>query len=809
MSFTIRRRDTILAVMLVTLLGAAAGVPAVDAAQPQALGITVLSNRADLISGGDALVEVVLPSAVAPGTVRVTVNGRDVSDAFAVRADGRFAGVIDGLALGANEVIAVVAPGPGSKGTRATAPARLVITNHSKGGPVFSGAQLQPWICARKVATSVSVTVPGTSLSAMATSRASGLDGPDPANPNEPDAECNATTLYTFFYQPKEKEGTACTFTTPSATSCLIAYDPLAPPAAADIANFTNDRGDTVKSIVRVERGTMNRGMYQLATFFDPTKPNAPWAPQQGWNGKVLWLFGASASASRFQTAVNTATVLNDVALRQGFMVASSSLTDNGTNANHTLAAETLMMVKERVAETYGPIRYTIGAGCSGGSIMQAVISGTYPGLLNGLQPNCSYQDQVAIELEIKDCSLLQSRYFTTADGAALGATKQAAIEGKAHTGFCSVWVNSFLPAYTPTVLNAAGASNCGAGFPAALVYDPVLRPNGIRCTILDHLAPQLGTFVDTDGNTKANRLFDNVGVQYGLKALQAGTITPEEFVRLNEGVGSYSADNVWSGPAAPGAPANRIASVPDGLETAYGAGFVVDGRQLAKVAIIDLRGNQNPAGDIHANWRSWGQRERLDHANGHHDNQVIWASTPGIGVGAALARKAFLTMDTWLAGVESDGSSASLDQKIVANKPSAAHDFCLNTNGATEAQLAAELPLDSESCTVKYQASPRQAAGGPISENILKCSLKPLDFLSADYAGITFDAGQKSALETVFANGVCDWSQPGVEQVRADPWTTFADGPGGRPLGDPPVSNNGCGRPQGHDDCRGNSGSH
>jgi len=28
----------------------------------------------------------------------------------------------------------------------------------------------------------------------------------------------------------------------------------------------------------------------------------------------------------------------------------------------------------------------------------------------------------------------------------------------------------------------------------------------------------------------------------------------------------------------------------------AYGPGLVVDGKQLAKVAIIDLRGNQNPA---------------------------------------------------------------------------------------------------------------------------------------------------------------------------------------------------------------------
>ena len=781
--------EKILVVLLVTLLGPAGGVPAVEAAQ-EALRIAVLSNRADLISGGDALVEVVLPGEVAPSSVRVTLNGHDVTSAFAVRPDGRFSGLLTGLAEGPNDVQAVVLPAPTSKRPPGKTSARLTITNHSPGGPIFSGAQLQPWICARVVPTVVTVTVPGTTLSATATTRASGLDV-DPV-----DEKCNAPAKLTYVYQPKAKEGTACTFTTTGANPCLVPYDPSNPPVDADIANFTNDRGDTVKSIVRVERGTMNRAIYQLATFFDPRQPNAPWAPQKGWNGKLLWAFGAGASASRFQTGPNVGTVLND------------------TNANHTLAAETVMMVKEHIAETYGPIRYTIGTGCSGGSIMQHVIAGTYPGLLNGLQPNCSYQDQVAIELEIKDCGLLASKYFATSDGAALSATQQAAIEGKANPGFCTVWVNSFVPAYNPGILNpATGSSNCGAGFPAALVYDPGLRPNGVRCTLLDNIAPQLGTFVDTDGHTKANRLFDNVGVQYGLSALRTGVITPEDFVRLNEGIGSYSADLVWSGPAAPGSPAKRITSTVDGLETAYGAGLVVDGKQLAKVAIIDLRGDQNPAGDIHSNWRSWGQRERLDHANGHHGNQVIWASRPGLTPGAALARKAFLTMDAWLSSVEADGGGRSLEEKIVAGKPGAAHDFCLNTTGATDAEVLAELPLDSAACLVKFQGSPRQVAGGPLSENVLKCNLKPLDFFSADYNGGLFDGSQKARLQAVFPTGVCDWTKPGVEQVRADPWTTFADGPGGRPLGEPPVSTNGCaGKSEGKGnaadgECPGNSG--
>jgi len=113
----------------------------------------------------------------------------------------------------------------------------------------------------------------------------------------------------------------------------------------------------------------------------------------------------------------------------------------------------------------------------------------------------------------------------------------------------------------------------------------------------------------------------------------------------------------------------------------------------------------------------------------------------------------------------------------------------------------------------VKFQGSPRQVAGGPLSENVLKCDLKPLDFFSADYNGVLFDGSQKARLQAVFPIGVCDWTKPGVEEVRADPWTTFADGPGGRPLGEPPVSTNGCaGRSEGKGnaadgECPGNSG--
>ena len=760
-------RSTICLMAITLTVLALSGCGNDDDPVPAAPTISVLSNRADLVSGGDALVEINLAQGVQAAELAVTLNGASVTNAFAADASGtRMIGLVTGMAEGANQ-LAATTRGRGSQ---------LTITNHSKGGPIFSGPQLEPWVCATIDGAPVNVTVPGTALTASVPTRISGLDQ------NATDAKCNAPSKIAYYYQPKAKEGGTCTFTISGADPCFVPYDTANPPAAADVANFTNDRGDTVRSIVQVERGTMNRGIYEIVAFRDPALPHTLAAPQKGWNGKLLWMFGASAAAHRLQAPTTLNTAFNDNGLRRGFMVATASLNNNGTNANHVLAAESVMMVKEHIVEQYGPIRYTIGNGCSGGSIQQQTIAGSYPGLIDGIQPNCSYQDQINIELEIKDCGLLAGRYYLTANGTTLSDAKRSAIEGHTNPGFCSVWVNSFLPAYDPT-----RAANCGPGFPQELVYDPVLRPDGVRCTLLDHESTRLGTFIDDDGARKANKVFDNVGVQYGLKALQSGAITPEEFVQLNEGIGSYSPDLVWSG-AGGATPAARVASLPTTLSGIYLAGVMSDAKLLSQVAIIDLRGNQNPAGDIHANWRSWGMRERLDNANGNHDNQVIWASTPGLAPGAALALKSFVTMDTWLAAVEADSTTRTRAEKIVANRPAGLGDLCFATTGATEAELAQELVLGSPACPVTYQASPRQTAGGPLAEDILKCDLKPLAFNDADYAGVTFDAGQQARLQGIFATGVCDWSKAGVGQQRSSGWYTFATGTG-VPLPAAPVS--------------------
>jgi len=92
----------------------------------------------------------------------------------------------------------------------------------------------------------------------------------------------------------------------------------------------------------------------------------------------------------------------------------------------------------------------------------------------------------------------------------------------------------------------------------------------------------------------------------------------------------------------------------------------------------------------------------------------------------------------------------------------------------------------DADQRLVKH-SSPRQIAGGPLAENILKCQLKPLN--RADYLPVVFSSDLQARLEAVFPGGVCDWSKPGIGQQPPVSPLDFAQGPGGVPLPPAPVS--------------------
>jgi hypothetical protein len=771
---------------------------------PTNFEVSTLSNRADLISGGDALVQVLVPNTVPLHQVTLFLNGRDVTAAFRTDTAARsMRGVLTGLVQGQNEFLAD-SNGRGKGRPRAS----LTITNHPIGGPVLLATQTTPWICATPVPVAASGNTPASNASGLSTVAF--------------DPQCNIATEYKLFYRTKIA---GCTTglpdpsppAVPPTNNCFMPYTAGSTPNDL-VAQTTTTAGMTVPYIVRVERGTVNRGIYDIAVLFDPAKPWSALAPQAQWNGKVVYTFGASTGQPRlqFRTEQNWA---DDAALSRGFMVVDNSLTDSLYNSNRVLVAETLMMMKEHIVDAYGEIKYTLGNGCSGGSIQQNTAASIFPGLLDGIQPSCDYPDSITTGMEVTDCVLLVNLYASPEWALLMSGkptaqinAKKAAINGHLSQVGCQSWNNAFgfnnKPGnYIPTLVNAAGVvapsgaprNNCL--LPAALVYDPVSNPNGTRCGDADLSTAVWGTTAGIPaGSVRARQTGDNVGIQYGLKALLAGAITPEEFVTLNEKIGGFDAD--WNRRAA-----RTLADLP-ALDIAYRAGIVSSGANLGKLPIIDSRGWDETG--IHYIWRSFSERARIEAANGgNHGNQVMWRYGTGLLPGtpaqaaaaqiAAVTLPSLLTMDTWLSALNQSAPKPTLNsvrtqQQVIAAKPANAVDFCFlfaDTNFTTKVFDMAICDADSPQADglgrLAKRASPRQVAGGPLAENILKCQLKPLN--SADYSPLVLSSSQLTALQQVFPGGVCDWNQPGVGQQPAVSPLDFSGGPGGVPLAAAPVS--------------------
>jgi len=66
-------------------------------------------------------------------------------------------------------------------------------------------------------------------------------------------------------------------------------------------------------------------------------------------------------------------------------------------------------MAKERLIENYGDVRYTIGTGCSGGSVVQHTVANAYPGAVyDGLVVTCAYPDVLSSGAQFADYHLLR-----------------------------------------------------------------------------------------------------------------------------------------------------------------------------------------------------------------------------------------------------------------------------------------------------------------------------------------------------------------------------------------------------------------
>lgn len=710
-----------------------------EPATPNQPTIQVLSSDPGFVSGGDALIRISAASADQAKGMKVFLDGTDITSNLSYdAATSSLRGLVEGLKVGVNQLKATLADG-GS--------ASLSVRNFPRGGPIYSGPQIQPWDC-RTVQ--------------------QGLGEPT-------DAQCNAPAKYEYFYK--------------SVSSGNFApYSPSAPPAESDVAMTTTDQNETVKYIVRLETGAVNRATYQIAVLFDPTKPWSAFAAQSVWNHKLYVPTAGGFLKSYNQGILPTVTasprqqdlVLNDMALKRGFLVAKTSFWVPLTNMEPVRAGESLMMLKERVTERYGSIRYTFTSGASGGSMTMSQIANNYPGLLQGIIPIAQFADYWgATDQEAHDCVLL-GRYFSrTSPELWNDARDRVDVYGHVDEASCNFFISSFAALMVPQgglpPLTDVGGAN---------TYRPATNPGGARGTFQDYEVNYFGRRDPsswTANETIIRRGFardvkDNVGVQYGLQALLANKISADQFVDLNEKVGGVDID---FSPIP-----QRTVQDPGAAAVAYRAGLISDVKKLDQVAIISPRLPDVDPIATHSMVHSYIYLDRLKKAQGHSNNHVLWM-LPGHDA-TVQHELSFAAMDRWLAAIEADKSIDSLSTKVVRNKPADLVEGCWAPGTTTSDQTLGNQVIDMAQCRAWYPVygTPRIAAtsnGTRHATFVTKCQLKPLN--RADYSGVAFSDPQWGRLQAVFSDGVCDYSKPDAAQTPSISWLDYTDGPGGRPI--------------------------
>ena len=708
---------------------------AADRASEPAARISVVSGPPDLISGGDALIRIELGDGVAPADLAVTVGARSVTAAFAPELD-RDARALSSEAPGGRDdargsvtlVGLVTGLEPGAQRIEVSANGArigsLEVVDHARQGPLFSGPHQTPFLCQ---------------------TAENGLGDPL-------DETCAAETRVSYVYKSSEPrvvdgggdDGPAALRRDP--TALPPGFEPFDPdaPRPSDVATTITSTGETVDFIVRRERGTINRAVYEIAMLHVPGEPlPGPSRAGRGWNGRLVYSFGGGCAAGYRQGLLRP--MLQVDVLAKGYAIAGSSLNVFGNTCNDVVSAETALMVREHFVEQFGEPVHTIGSGGSGGSMQQHLIAQNYPGILDGITPVVSFPEHLAVLSSSADCSLL-SAAFDAAGEDAFTEEQRRAISGFATWRVCGqAWTRSILQ-----------RSRCDAALPGEWPYDAESNPAGARCSTHDNMVNMFGRDPETGF---ALRPLDNVGVQYGLVALRDGSITMDAFLDLNARIGGHDRDgNIVS---------ERTRADVAALRAAYRGGRLnTGGGDLARIPIIDYRFYTDPLGDIHDSYRSFVTRARIAARTGGSTDHHVMLRLPLRPRAPDGSRPdppfdAITLMDRWLTALDADTSADERAIKLLRARPAELVDACWTNEGE---KIAEPQQWKTGRCAQLYPSAgdPRIAAGAPLRDDILKCQLRPIDL--ADYPTAPTDA-QLERLREIFPDGVCDYSAPGVEQ--------------------------------------------
>jgi len=737
------KRLEIASALFLFAIGGAASAQAAD------LKITTLSSRPEMVSGGDTLIKVEAPDTVALNKIKVTLNGADVTRALKPGSGHFLVGLVDGLKEGSNKIDAKAGG----------ASASLAVTNYSIKGPIFSGPHDEPFYC-----------------DTVASGWGEALD-----------TDCSIKTKVEYYYK---------------STSGKIARLPDPKKYPADVASTTTSFGKTVPFVIRVESGTINRGIYQIAILDDPAKAKGDaYEPSDGWNGRLLFSFGGGSGIGHHQ-----GTMTNNFAssgpggadtnsLGKGYATATSGMLAYMVSGNDTLVAETTMMIKEYFSKHYGVPVFTIGSGGSGGSMLQHLMVQNYPGILDAVMTTASFPCGLDLTWVHMDPALLL-HYFEGFPGGSLpelfpasAATakvewteeQKVLVSGYYMKKHGLSWSDGNSSQYLQGGTNPVTAFWPGSmsGWMANIpedVYNADSNPTGIRATHFDAQKAMFGVDPKTGF---AYQAWSNVGQQYGLVALNNGKITPSQFLDLNENIGGFDKDGYFQ--------KERTKGDDQGILNAYKTGRKFMGYGV-HLPIFDLRGysDQSSMGDTHLRYHSFQTKIRLIHANGTDANRVMWTQgmqmggAPGGGGSKSSKPSAdelgLQYIDQWLVNIANDKSNDAYAKKVIKDKPAEFVDGYFDKDDNFVADPASLDPNTPTNKLFPFNGDTVIASGSPLEEEASACALKAPQ--KSDYK-VTFTDEEWERLNKIFKDGVCDYTKPGIHQdVKPTPWLSYGPAP-------------------------------
>jgi hypothetical protein len=656
---------------------------------------------------------------------------------------------------------------------------RLTIINYPITGPIFSGPHQYPFVC--------KTTRPNNDLGQPLVDNQEGIGFPvfdAGGGVIGWSRDCSARDRVSYMYRATNQS-----------------FRPMPPDGSRppDLSQTTLIDGRRVDYIVRWERGTINRFVYSMAMLApfgeDPQHPD-----HSLWNRRLLYSFEGGVGIGRQQGEMSMSQALFDQGLSLGYAVIYSTGNRTGVHYNLQVGGETALMVKEAFIKRHGVPFYTVAVGGSGGGIQQYIYGQNHPELLDAAVAQYSYPDMVTQGIHIGDCELLE--YFmdvTDADNPkwATWTNRRWLIGLNASDTYPNPY--TMRPGSTECVNGWRGLAPLLLNplYGTAGVGQELMSPPGVMDTVRWTHWEDLRNIYGVEEDGWARLTWDNVGVQYGLKALLDGYITPAEFLRLNAMVGGWkhSRDMVQEGPPfVPPGPcrpegecdpwsSRNMNLSPDGgvtpaprtqgdliaMNAAYRSGMVFSGH--IEIPIIDWRHYLEEALNMHNSRQSFVSRQRMIDAMGNADNQVIWFTDARPSPLFDQTPEALRVMNEWMQNIREHP-----ERSVAENKPPLAVDRCFTTLGVPIASgddvwdgILNENPAGACTAVFPIHSTSRVVAGGPLTGSIFKCQLKSVAEAIADgtYGEWVPSTEEQQRLEAIFPTGVCDYSLPEAGRPR------------------------------------------